>query len=154
MLTPLRFSLEPKHRVGVIEVKYVDSPRQVVEALDRIVHQPAFHPELDLCVEYKSLGEAPSRTRLRELTARLRRFGLDHFQGRCAFVAWTPAARDAARQFVDLLRAPADKVRVFSDCQEALDWFSGADLVRRTGLSHAASSAGARRQASSGLGPM
>lgn len=130
MLTPLQFSLERQHRVGVIEVKYLDSPRLIVEALEKIVHLAVFHPNLDLCIEYKSLGRVPSTTRLRELTARLRRFGFDHFQGRCALVAWTPAARDAARQFVDLLRAPANKIRVFSDCQDALHWFTGGDVVQ------------------------
>jgi hypothetical protein len=126
VLSPLRFSFEPNHQVAVIEVKYLDSPRLVVEALTRLLEEPTFQRALNLCVEYKSLRQVPTLTRLRELTARLHRLGFDKFHGKCALVAWTPEARDAARNFASLLGASVQRVRVFSDCDEALHWFQSA----------------------------
>jgi len=126
VISPLRFAFEQEHRVGVIEVTFLDNPRLVVEALGRIVQEPGFRPELDLCIEFKSLTQVPSMTRLRDLVLRLRRFGLGHFRGRCALVAWTPEARDAARRFVELLGARSSRLRVFSHCDEALRWFRDA----------------------------
>jgi hypothetical protein len=126
VISPLRFAFEREHRVGVIEVKFLDNPRLVVEALGRIVEEPGFRPELDLCIEFKSLTQVPSMTRLRDLVLRLRRFGLGHFRGRCALVAWTPESRDAARRFVELLGARSSRLRVFSHCDEALRWFRDA----------------------------
>ena len=107
----------------MIDLRYLDSARLVVDGLDQIVRDPQFEADFDLCVEYRSLIHVPSMPELRALAARLYRFGLHRFAGRCAIVGWTPEARDAARQFAALLHAPADRMRVFSDCREAAVWF-------------------------------
>lgn len=107
----------------VIELRYVDNARLIIDSVDRMVSDPQFDSDFDLCVEYRSLNHVPSPSELRALVVWLHRFGLRHFAGRCAIVGWTPETREAARQFAALLHAPADRMRVFSDCREAVAWF-------------------------------
>jgi hypothetical protein len=121
---PISFSIDPHHRVAIIEVHGSLGPADIADVAVRLRKAPFFHPSFSLLVDLSQAGEMNFDFARMDDTVHS---GQDPFHpdSRRAIVATRPETYGIARMYQAL---KGFTVAVFPNREEAMEWLARAPI--------------------------